>query len=71
MSNAEHYGTLKYYEEMFADILADIATGSQVEDAETAKNILLAFKNAIEGWIDYHQQSADTYKQLLADYLAE
>jgi hypothetical protein len=71
MSDTEQYGTLKFYEEAFADILADIATGSQAEDDETAKNILLAFKNAIEGWIDYHQQSADTYKQLLADYLAE
>ena len=71
MSDIEQYGTVKYYEEMFADILADVATGSQEDDDKTAKNILLAFKNAIEGWVDYHQQSADTYKQLLADYLDE
>lgn len=71
MSDTKQYGTVEFYEEMFADILADVGTGSQTEDAETAKNILLAFKNAIEGWVDYHEQSADTYKQLLADYLAE
>jgi len=71
MSDTNQYGTVKFYEEVFADILADVATGSKAQDKETANNILVAFKNAIESWIDYHEQSADTYKQLLADYLAE
>ena len=68
MSNNE-YGSVEYYEEMFSDILADIATGRQEEDDETSKKILTAFQLSIQNWIDYHQQSADTYKQLLEEYL--
>ena len=68
MSNNE-YGSVEYYEEMFSDILADIATGRQEEDDETSKKILSAFELSIQNWIDYHQQSVDTYKQLLLQYL--
>lgn len=68
MSNNE-YGSVEYYEQMFSDILADIATGRQEEDDETSKKILSAFELSIQNWIDYHQQSADTYKQLLEEYL--
>ena len=68
MSNNE-YGSVEYYEEMFSDILADIATGRQEEDDETSKKILTAFELSIQNWIDYHQQSVDTYKQLLLQYL--
>ena len=68
MSNNE-YGSVEYYEEMFSDILADIATGRQEEDDETSKKILTAFQLSIQNWIDYHQQSVDTYKQLLLQYL--
>ena len=68
MSNNE-YGSVEHYEEMFSDILADVATGRQEEDDETSKKILTAFQLSIQNWIDYHQQSADTYKQLLEQYL--
>ena len=68
MSNNE-YGSVEYYEQMFSDILADIATGRQEEDDETSKKILSAFELSIQNWIDYHQQSVDTYKQLLLQYL--
>ena len=68
MSNNE-YGSVEYYEQMFSDILADIATGRQEEDDETSKKILTAFQLSIQSWIDYHQQSANTYKQLLEEYL--
>ena len=41
----------------------------QEEDDETSKKILTAFQLSIQNWIDYHQQSADTYKQMLLQYL--
>ena len=68
MSHNE-YGSVEYYEELFSDILADVSTGRQAEDDETIKKILTAFELSIQSWIDYHQQSANTYKQLLLKYL--
>ena len=41
------YGTVEYYAELFADILADVATGRGNVDIETAHTIMKAFELAI------------------------
>ena len=62
------YGTKEYYKEYFSDILADVGTGMP-RDRECAMQLLQAFREAIQEWLDYHQQCADTYATLMHDYL--
>jgi succinate dehydrogenase flavin-adding protein (antitoxin of CptAB toxin-antitoxin module) len=63
------YGTLEYYTEYFSDILADCAVGEPERDIETLRLILEAFDNAILEWLNYHQQSADIYKEARMRFL--
>ena len=44
------YGTIEYYAELFADIIAD----AQHEDQKTGDNLITGFKLAITEWRDYH-----------------
>ena len=62
------YGTKEYYKQYFSDILADAATG-ETNDKEKAMLLLQAFREAVQDWLDYHQQSADTYATLLHEFL--
>ena len=64
MSNPE-YGSIEFYENMFADILADVSTGNSAQDDITSINILIAFERAMQGWLEYHQQAATSYTKLL------
>lgn len=64
MSDIE-YGSIEYYENMFADILADVGTGNSAQNDIASINILLGFERAVQGWLDYHQQSATSYIKLL------
>lgn len=62
------YGSIEYYESMFADILSDVATGDKAEDEITSINMLIAFELAIKRWIKYHKQALASYEKLLDNY---
>ena len=71
MTNNE-YGTVKFYAEHFADILADVACYSTPEENERAvKNILRGFQVAIQEWLDYHSAAVASYSQLRDELIAE
>ena len=44
------YGTVGYYKEMFADLIADV----QHDSPHTGDNLVEAFKLAVAEWRDYH-----------------
>ena len=44
------YGTKGYYQDMFADVLADV----QYDSPGISDNLVEAFKLAIVEWRDYH-----------------
>ena len=48
------YGTVKFYEEMFSDILADAAE-------EDVDNIYQGLLNSLESWFNYHDNAARKY----------
>lgn len=54
------YNTVANYKDHFADILADVTA----EDPTYADNIVRGFLEALNDWLDYHQQQADAYTQL-------
>ena len=66
--NKYPYGSVEYYAEYFSDIIADV--GDDGNDGAGEK-ILLAFKQAIESWLEYHQKSAAGYEELLANFLSK
>jgi hypothetical protein len=55
-----NYGSLEWYSERFADILADVdATTPDVAD-----NIMNGFIIALDEWLDYHDKQVSAYAQL-------
>ncbi len=58
------YGTPEHYAELFADILADVATGIPEEDNKTIVNIMAGFEQAIIRWMKYHEDSITRYREL-------
>tara|TARA_E500000318_G_C3507475_1_gene190921 strand:+ start:198 stop:395 length:198 start_codon:yes stop_codon:yes gene_type:complete len=48
------YGTVKFYEEMFSDILADVSE-------EDVDNIYQGLLNSLESWFNYHDNAARKY----------
>ena len=62
------YGTKEYYKQYFGDILADAGMG-EPNDKERAMMLLQAFREAVQDWLDYHQQCADTYETLMHEFL--
>ena len=44
------YGTVPYYREMFADLIADI----QHDDPDLGDKLIRAFKLSIDDWRQYH-----------------
>ena len=58
------YGTVEHYAELFADILADCATGRPEQDLKTIAIIMAAFEQAIINWMKYHETSVDNYRDL-------
>lgn len=54
------YGTVEFYAEQFADILADI----QVDEPVTSTNIIEGFLTALKDWKEYHQNQAYEYESV-------
>ena len=64
--NIHAYGTVEYYREYFADIIADVGTYDEIErNRVTMANVIEGFKQAIQEWMVYHDTSARSYRELL------
>lgn len=63
------YGSTEYYAELFADIIADAATGDIDTDRQTAVHLLQGFEKAICDWMKYHEDSAKQYRELHGRFL--
>ena len=50
MEELKKYGTVEFYAERFADIIADI----QHDQSKTSDNLIAGFKLAIQEWREYH-----------------
>ena len=47
------YGSVEYYADYFSDVIADAGDDN---DPEAAHRILLAFREAVQSWLDYHNK---------------
>ena len=63
------YGSVEHYTKYFADLLCDIGTGDKRKDAQTLGNILTAFNAAIGELLEYHENSADIYREARRQFL--
>jgi len=61
------YGTTEYYAEYFSDVIADAGDDG---NPEAGHRIMLAFRMAIEDWLNYHKTAAKTYEELLYKFLS-
>ena len=66
-SQKHPYGSVEYYADYFSDVIADAGDDN---DPEAAHRILLAFREAVQSWLDYHKNSARTYEELLYKFLS-
>jgi len=60
MKMFEEYGSVPYYTELFADIIAD----AQHDRPEIGNNLIAAFKAALVSWKEYHQKQADECERI-------
>ena len=56
----EPYGTVRYYADMFGDIIAD----AHPDDQSAGDAIIDAFKLAIKEWREYYEQGAEELKRI-------
>lgn len=63
------YGTTDCYRHMFADILADVASGDAKRDFDTSVAIMEGFELAIIDWMKYHEDAAKSYRELHGRFL--
>ena len=54
----DQYGTADCYRYMFADILADVASGESNRDHNTSIAIMEGFELALIDWMKYHEDAA-------------
>ena len=69
MFEVANYGSPKYYQELFADIVIDAATGDVNQDRQTAINMLQGFEQAIIEMMKYHEDSIQRYRELHGRFL--
>ena len=64
--NTHAYGTVEYYRDYFADIIADVAQYDDIErNRVTMANIMDGFREAVQEWMVYHDTSAASYRELM------
>ena len=79
MNQNPDYGTVQYYADCFSDIIGDIgdvdvdqleSTASAIEsDYEKADKIMKGFELAINSWLMYHQNAAQSFQHLQDKFL--
>lgn len=53
------YGSAEYFERAFSDFLAD------VDNPDTIDQILQGFEMSINSWLQYHEEQARNYRDLM------
>ena len=56
----EPYGTVRYYADLFGDIIAD----AQADDKAAGDAIIEAFKLSLKEWREYYETGAQEIKRL-------
>ena len=56
----EPYGTVRYYSDLFMDIIADV----NPDDQSTGDIIIEAFKLAIKDWRQYYEEGAKEIRRI-------
>ena len=56
----EPYGTVRYYANLFGDIIAD----AHADDKTAGDTIIEAFKLSLKEWREYYEQSAEEIKRI-------
>ena len=70
MTDKPEFGSVEYYEQYFADVLADAGNGDNGEaQTEDALKILEGFTRAVDGWLYYHRTCAATFEGLREKFL--
>ena len=54
------YGSVEFYTDMFADLLAD----AQYDTPAYGDNIIAGFKAALKEWREYHEQQVKEYQRI-------
>ena len=55
------YGTVEFYKEQFADIIADI----QHDQRQTSDNLIDGFKLALDEWREYHIKQVEELDRVI------
>ena len=61
MDGPKIYGTVEFYKEQFADIIADI----QHDQPKTSDNLITGFKLALDEWREYHVKQVDELDRVI------
>ena len=61
MDGPRIYGTVEYYKEQFADMIADI----QHDQPKTSDNLIAGFKLALDEWREYHVKQVDELDRVI------
>ena len=60
----EHeYGSEEYFSDLFSDIIADLETEGNI------RNVMAGFEQAINSWLDYHDECSSRYRELHRRFL--
>lgn len=62
LMKTEPYGTVRYYANLFGDIIAD----AQADNQATSDNIIEAFKLSLKEWREYYEKGAEEIKRMQA-----
>ena len=60
MTEQNNYGSVQFYTDMFADILADV----QHDNPVYGDNIIAGFKAALREWREYHEEQVKEYQRI-------
>lgn len=58
----EPYGTVRYYADLFSDIIAD----AHADDKAAGDTIIEAFKLSLKEWREYYEEGAKEIKRIQA-----
>ena len=60
MTEQNNFGSVQYYTDMFADLLADV----QHDKPVCGNNIIAGFKAALKEWREYHEEQVREYQRI-------
>ena len=60
MTEQNNYGSVQYYTDMFADIMADV----QYDSPDYGDNIIAGFKAALKDWREYYEEQVKEHQRI-------